>query len=195
MRRGNLIIISGPSGAGKGTLVERLVARVPGVWVSVSATTRSPRPGETDGDDYVFLSETEFVRRIEAGEFLEWATVHNNRYGTLRSTVESMIAEGRQVILEIDPQGAAQVKALMPEAVLVFILAPSMEELEKRIRRRGAETDEQVAVRLATAVRELELVGTYDYVVENDDVLRATDELAEILESLGGKDIPDGHQA
>lgn len=186
MHKGNLIIISGPSGAGKGTLVERLVARVPDVWVSVSATTRAPRPGEVDGEDYVFLSADEFERRVQAGEFLEWASVHGNRYGTLRSTVEAKITEGRQVILEIDPQGAAQVKALMPDAVLIFILAPSMEELERRIRGRGAETDEQVAVRLATAVRELELVGTYDYVVENDDVLRATDELAEILGSLGG---------
>ncbi len=188
MRTGNLIIISGPSGAGKGTLVDRLVTRVPDVWVSVSATTRLPRPGEVDGKDYVFLSEEDFRRRVAAGQFLEWATVHGNRYGTLRSTVEAKIAEGRQVILEIDPQGAAQVKALMPEAVLVFILAPSMAELERRIRHRGAETDEQVAVRLATAVRELELVDTYDFVVENKDVSRATEALVGILESLSGKE-------
>jgi guanylate kinase len=186
MRKGNLIIISGPSGAGKGTLVAELTTRVPSIWVSVSATTRAPRPGEVDGENYVFLTPEEFERRVQAGEFLEWASVHGNRYGTLRSTVEAKIAEGRQVILEIDPQGAALVKALMPEAVLIFILAPSMAELERRIRGRGAETDEQVAVRLETAVRELELVGTYDYVVENDDVLRATNELADILESLGG---------
>lgn len=188
MRTRNLIIISGPSGAGKGTLVDRLVIRVPDVWVSVSATTRLPRPGEIDGEDYVFLSDEEFMRRAEAGEFLEWATVHGKRYGTLRSTVEEKMAEGRQVVLEIDPQGATQVKALMPEAVLVFILAPSMAELERRIRHRGAETDEQVAIRLATAVRELELVDTYDFVVENEDVSRATDELAGILESLSGKE-------
>ncbi len=184
MGHGTLVIISGPSGAGKGTLVDRLVARVPELWVSVSAATRAPRPGEVDGENYFFLSPEEFSRRIEAGDFLEWAEVHGNRYGTLRSSVEAKMAEGRDVILEIDPQGAMQVKALMPEAVLVFIVAPSMTELERRIRGRGAETDEQVSVRLATAVRELELVGNYDFVVENDDVARATDELVRIIKSL-----------
>lgn len=183
-QHGDLIIISGPSGAGKGTLVDRLVARVPALWVSVSATTRAPRQGETEGEDYYFLSAEEFSRRVEEGAFLEWAEVHGNRYGTLRSSVEAKMAEGRDVILEIDPQGAMQVKRLMPDAVLVFIVAPSMDELERRIRGRGAETDEQVSVRLATAVRELELVGNYDCVVENDDVARATDELVRIIESL-----------
>lgn len=184
MPRGSLIIISGPSGAGKGTLVDRLVARVPRLWVSVSATTRAPRPGEVDGEDYVFLSSEEFARRIDEGDFLEWAEVHGNRYGTLRSEVERRLAEGRDVVLEIDPQGAFQVKELMPEAVLVFIIAPSLDELERRIRGRGAETDEQVRTRLATAVRELELVECYDHVVENDDVARATDELVALIGSL-----------
>lgn len=187
VRAGALIIISGPSGAGKGTLVDQLVARVPQLWVSVSATTRAPRPGEVEGEDYFFLPVEEFARRIEEGDFLEWAEVHGNRYGTLRSAVEAKMAQGRDVILEIDPQGAMQVKALMPEAVLVFIVAPSMDELERRIRGRGAETDEQVSVRLATAVRELELVGSYDFVVENDDVARATDELVRIIESLASR--------
>ncbi len=154
------------------------------MWVSVSATTRAARPGEVDGEDYVFLTPAEFSQRIESGDFLEWAEVHGNRYGTLRSSVEDRLAEGRDVILEIDPQGALQVKDLMPEAVLVFIIAPSMDELERRIRKRGAETDEQVRTRLATAVGELELVGTYDHVVENDDVSRATDELVDIIGSL-----------
>lgn len=154
------------------------------MWVSISATTRAARPGEVDGEDYVFLTPAEFGRRIASGEFLEWAEVHGNQYGTLRSSVEDKLAEGRDVILEIDPQGAFQVKDLMPEAVLVFIIAPSMDELERRIRKRGAETDEQVRTRLATAVRELELVGTYDHVVENDDVSRATDELVDIIGSL-----------
>ncbi|MBN1193548.1 MAG: guanylate kinase [Coriobacteriia bacterium] len=184
MPRGSLIIISGPSGAGKGTLVDRLVARVPRVWVSVSATTRAPRPGEVKGEDYYFLTAEEFEAHVRAGDFLEWAEVHGNRYGTLAHTVEDRLVQGLDVVLEIDPQGAMQVKELLPEAVLVFIIAPSMEELERRIRKRGAETDEQVRTRLQTAVRELQLVETYDHVVENDDVARATDELVGIIESL-----------
>ncbi|MDI6900296.1 MAG: guanylate kinase [Anaerosomatales bacterium] len=185
---GNLIIVSGPSGAGKGTLVERLEARVPRVWVSVSATTRAPRPGEVDGEDYFFLSPEEFDRRLASGDFLEWAEVHGNRYGTLRSAVEERMAEGRDVVLEIDPQGAFQVKDAMPHASLVFIVAPSLDELERRIRRRGAETDEQVRRRLATAVRELELVGSYDYVIENDDVSQATDKLVAYVENLASEE-------
>lgn len=183
MQQGSLFIISGPSGAGKGTLVDRLVARVPRLWVSVSATTRPPRPGEVDGVDYVFLTPEEFDRRVKAGEFLEWAEVHGNRYGTLRSGVEEHLAEGVDVILEIDPQGASQVKKQLPESVLVFITAPSLSELERRIRHRGAETDEQVRTRLKTAERELRLVGTYDHVVENDDIALATERLAGIVES------------
>ncbi len=184
MPKGSLVIMSGPSGAGKGTLVDRLVARVPGLWVSVSATTRPPRPHEVEGEDYYFLSAEEFAERIEAGDFLEWAEVHGNRYGTLASTVREHLDRGLDVILEIDPQGAMQVKELMPNAVLVFIIAPSMEELERRIRARGAENDQQIKTRLATAVRELQLVETYDHVVENDDVARATDRLVGIIESL-----------
>lgn len=190
MAEGRLIIISGPSGAGKGTLVDRLVARVPRLWVSVSATTRPPRPGEVDGEDYIFVSPDEFDALIERGELLEWAEVHGNRYGTLRSVVERKLADGVDVVLEIDPQGAFQVKRLMPEAVLVFIVAPSLEELERRIRKRGAETEDQVRTRLETALRELELAGEYDYVVENDDVATATDRLVDIVASLRGSKEP-----
>jgi len=185
MAPGRLIIISGPSGAGKGTLVDRLVARVPRIWVSVSATTRAPRPGELEGVDYFFVSPETFQQHIDDGDFLEWAAVHGNLYGTLRPAVDAKLAEGVDVVLEIDPQGALQVKKLVPEAFLVFIVAPSMAELERRIRRRGAETDEQVKARLETAMRELALVETYDHVVENDDIARATDELVALIESLG----------
>ena len=152
--------------------------------VSVSATTRLPRPGEVDGVDYHFLSSSEFDRRIARGDFLEWAEVHGNRYGTLRSSVEEQIARGCIVVLEIDPQGARQVKELMPEAVSIFIVAPSLAELERRIRHRGAETDEQVRTRLATAMREMHLVDTYDFVVQNDDMHRASDELVGLVRSL-----------
>ena len=183
MRIGNLFIISGPSGAGKGTLVKALSARVSDMWVSVSATTRVPRPGEVEGQDYFFLPCAEFERLIAEDGLLEWAEVHGNLYGTPRAEVEKKIGEHRQVVLEIDPQGAFQVKSLIPGSVLVFIVPPSWEELQRRLEGRGSETKQQVAVRLTTARRELELVGRYDHVVINDDVPRAVDELAAIIDS------------
>ena len=178
-----MFIVSGPSGAGKGTLVRALLDRVPGLWLSVSATTRLPRPGEVDGVDYYFITPEHFDGLVAADGFLEWAEVHTNRYGTLRSTVEEHSSVGEQVILEIDPQGAAQVKAAMPSAVLVFVEPPSFEELRRRLVGRGSETPEQIERRLRTAVDELKIAGTYDYVVINDDVVRATTELAHIVES------------
>lgn len=183
MRKGNLFIISGPSGAGKGTLVRELPSRVPDLWVSVSATTRAPRPGEVEGRHYYFVSPEEFDDLIGSDGLVEWAEVHGNRYGTPRAAVEAKIAEGRQVILEIDPQGAFQVKCLMPESVLIFIMPPSWEELQRRLAGRGSETKAQVETRLETARRELELVGEYDHVVQNDDVPRAVGELAGIIDS------------
>jgi len=183
MRTGNLFIVSGPSGAGKGTLVRALLDRVPDIWLSVSATTRPPRPGEQDGVHYFFLPAEEFDRRVSEGGFLEWAEVHGNRYGTLREPVERQIVRGRQVVLEIDPQGAMQVKRQMPESVLIFVLAPSVEELRRRLAHRGSETTDEIEVRMRTAMGELELAGMYDFVITNDDAARATDELVAIIDS------------
>ncbi|MBU4555501.1 MAG: guanylate kinase [Actinobacteria bacterium] len=186
-RQGNLFIVSGPSGAGKGTLVRALLARVPDLWLSVSSTTRAPRPGEEEGIHYFFLSRKEFDRKVESGGFLEWAEVHSNRYGTSRDVVERKIDQGRQVVLEIDPQGAQQVKERMPQSVLIFVNAPDLSELRKRLFGRGSETEEQIEARMARAIEEMELAGLYDFVITNDDVVRATDELVGIIDSYADK--------
>jgi guanylate kinase len=183
MRKGNLFIISGPSGAGKGTLVKAVEPLVPDVWTSVSVTTRAARPGEREGEHYYFISGDEFTRLAQTGGLLEWAEVHGNRYGTPREAVERKVADGRQVILEIDPQGAFQVKRLVPESILVFIMPPSFDELERRLVGRGSESEAQVETRLETAKRELDLVGEYDHVVINDDVHRAADELVHLIDT------------
>lgn len=183
MRKGNLFIISGPSGAGKGTLVKAIEPLVPDIWISVSVTTRAPRPGEVDGLHYHFISDEEFSALAEHGGLLEWAEVHGNRYGTPRAAVDDMIAKGRQVILEIDPQGAFQVKRLANDSILIFIMPPSFDELQRRLVGRGSETEAQVETRLQTARRELDLVGEYDNVVINDDVSRAAAELVAIIDS------------
>ena len=153
------------------------------MWLSVSATTRPPRPGETEGQHYFFISHERFRELQDHDGLLEWADVHGNYYGTPRAAVEERLAQGVDVILEIDPQGAAQVKRAMPSSVLIFITAPSMEELRRRLEGRGSETKEQVERRLRTAEEELLIAGTYDFVVQNDDVRRATDELVRIIES------------
>jgi guanylate kinase len=174
---GHLIIVSGPSGAGKGTLVKEVLPRVPGLCVSISATTRPPRPGETEGVDYFFVSGEDFDRMIEAGELLEWASVHGNRYGTPKESVEKAVAEGMSVILEIDVQGAEQVLGQRPDTHLVFVTAPSLEDLRQRMTTRGGETEEQVRGRLERAREELQLAGEYEHVIINDDVSRAAREL------------------
>lgn len=195
MGEGHLFIISGPSGAGKGTLVKEMLRRVPDMWVSVSATTRVPRPGEKDGIDYFFLTVPEFEVRERHGEFLEHASVHGNRYGTLRAPVERRLARGMDVVLEIDPQGAEQVHKQVERSRLIFVKAPSTEELEKRIRYRGAENEEQLRARLKTAERELGVEGMYDFVVLNDDVSRAAGELVAYIRSFSANAPPAGGAA
>jgi guanylate kinase len=182
--RGTLIVIAGPSGVGKGSLVKSLLARDPdGLSVSVSVTTRTPRPSEVDGRDYVFVTNDEFDTMISGDELLEWAEVFGNRYGTPREAVERRLAEGRDVILEIDVQGAMQVRERLPGALLVFLEPPSMSELEARLRGRQTETEERLAVRLATATQEMEQRGGFDEVVVNDDLERASSQVAAIIET------------
>jgi guanylate kinase len=184
VRRGTLIVLAGPSGVGKGSVVERLRSRDPaGLAVSISATTRPMRAGETDGVDYVFVDDAGFDRMIAGNELLEWAEVYpGRRYGTRRSFVDDTLAEGRDVILEIDVQGASLVRAQMPDAVLILLTPPSMEALEARLRGRGTEDEASIAERLAAAARVLQQAGWFDHVVMNDDVVRAADEVAAIID-------------
>ena len=169
-----LLVITGPSGVGKGTLIRGLIERVPRLVLSVSATTRPPRPGEVDGRDYHFLSPEDFERRAAAGDFVEHAVFAGNRYGTLRSELER---PGEAIVLEIDLQGARQVRETLPEAVQVFIAPPSLEALEQRLRQRGSDAPEQIRDRLAVAPRELAAQEEFSRVVVNDDLEQALQEL------------------
>ncbi len=174
-------MITGPSGVGKGTLIRGLLERVPELELSVSATTRRPRAGERDGIDYHFLTPEEFEQHVTAGDFLEHATYSGNRYGTLRSEVERRLKEGRPVVLEIELQGARQVRQAMPDAVAVFIAPPSRDALRARLIGRGTDTPEQVDERMRTAERELEAQPEFSHVVVNDRLEQATDQLVAIV--------------
>ncbi len=178
-----LFVISGPSGVGKGTLVSQVRERRPELGLTVSATTRAPRPGEIENVSYYYLSEDEFSRLVSEDAFLEHAGNYGNRYGTLWSEVRPSLEEGRSVILEIDVQGAINVRNVFPDAVLLFIAPPSLGELEKRLRSRGTESEEQVLKRLARAKDELELASLYDEVIVNDDLELAVDKLDTLIES------------
>lgn len=178
---GCLFIVSAPSGAGKTTLVSGLIAGDPQVRKSVSYTTRKPRPGEEAGRDYHFISEDAFQQMREAGEFLECAHVHGNLYGTSRKTVESECAAGRDVLLEIDWQGARQIRKFQPDAVAIFILPPSIEALERRLRGRGQDSAEIIAKRVSAARGEIAHVGEFDYVIINDEFNRAAQDLISII--------------
>jgi guanylate kinase len=176
-----VFVITGPSGVGKGTLIRLLRERVPGLALSVSATTRAPRPGEQDGLDYHFLSDAEFARRVAAGDFVEWAEYSGRRYGTLRSELERHLAEGRPVVLEIEVQGARQVRRAMPEAVQIFIEPPDGEALKDRLVGRGTDDPGAIARRLAVAESELAAADEFQYRVVNDRLDEAVARLVEIV--------------
>ncbi len=177
-----VFVITGPSGVGKGTLIRGLRERLPEIELSVSATTRPPRPGEQDGVDYHFLTPDQFERRVESGDFVEHAEYSGNRYGTLRQELDRRLAEGLPVVLEIEVQGARQIRESMPEAVQVFIAPPSTEALRARLVGRGTDAPEQVADRLRTAERELEAQPEFGHVVVNDRLEQATGELVAIVQ-------------
>lgn len=167
--RGRLYVISGPSGTGKGTVCNELLKEI-GNEFSVSMTTREPREGETHGKEYYFVTKEVFLENIEAGNFLEYATVFDNLYGTPKDMVLNRLERGRNVILDIDVQGGLQVKKAMPEAILIFILPPSLAELRRRLEGRGTETPEKIENRLSQALNEIRLLGEYDYYIVNDNI-------------------------
>jgi guanylate kinase len=181
-----VFVITGPSGVGKGTLIRMLRERIPELGLSTSATTRAPRDGEEEGRDYYFLSPEDFAERAEANEFLEHAAYSGNRYGTLRSEVERRLAAGESVVLEIEVQGARQVRASMPEAVQIFIAPPDPADLRRRLEGRGTDSPETIEGRLRVAEEELAARGEFPHTVVNDDVERATGELASIVRSEDG---------
>lgn len=179
-------VITGPSGVGKGTLIRALCGRVPELELSTSATTRQPRAGEEDGVDYHFLDPDEFARRVGAGDFLEHATYSGNRYGTLRSEVEKRTARGAPVLLEIEVQGARQVRKSMPEAVQIFIAPPDAADLRRRLEGRGTDSPEVIKSRLEVAVEELAARREFPHTVVNDDVDRASAELEGLVRAHWG---------
>ncbi len=181
--RPRLFVVTGPSGAGKGTLIRRLVGDRSDLAVAVSATTRARRPGEEDGRDYHFLTEDEFQRRVDAGEFLEHVEyVSGHRYGTLREEVDRILGSGRSAILELETEGAKEVQRTSPDAVTIFVQAPSFAELERRLRERATESAGEIGERLDLARRQAEEAGDFDHVVTNDDVGRAVAELGAIVD-------------
>ena len=182
MNKGKLLVLSGPSGCGKSTVIRALMQERSDIDFSVSATTRAPRPGETDGKDYFFVSRERFAEMVERGELLEHAEFVGNCYGTPRDAVLRKLEAGRHVLLDIEVQGAAQVKEAMPECVSVFLAPPSLEELERRLRSRGTETEEKIRGRLETAVRELAVADRYDQTVVNDVPQRAAAEIGALLD-------------
>ncbi|EFA73878.1 Guanylate kinase [Raphidiopsis brookii D9] len=181
---GKLIVLTGPSGVGKGTLMQKLLAQHPQLYYSVSATTRSPRPGEIDGKSYFFITPNSFQELVAQGEFLEWAEFAGNYYGTPRAAVLQQIQLGRSVILEIELAGARQIKASYPDALSIFILPPSFLELENRIRSRGQDSDEAITRRLNRAKEEIKAASEFDIQIVNDDLSTTLNELETILKPI-----------
>jgi guanylate kinase len=182
-RRGLLFVLSSPSGAGKSTIARMLLEADDGIAMSVSATTRPPRPGEVDGRDYHFVSDARFDELVGEGAFLEWATVFGNRYGTLKSEVVKVIENGRDVLLDIDWQGTQQLKQVDPDIVRVFILPPSMEELERRLRHRGTDGEDVIRRRMERAANEISHWAEYDYVLINNNADKCRELVHNILKA------------
>lgn len=181
-KQGSLIIISGTTCAGKGAVIDALLKRNPNLNLSISYTSREMREGETNGVEYKFITKDEFERKIENDEFLEYAFVHNmNYYGTPKAEIKETLDSGKDVLLEIEVQGAKKVKELFPETILIFIMAPSMEEVKHRIKARGKENNEQIIKRFQTAYQEINEIPKYNYVVVNDEILNAVTKIEAIL--------------
>jgi len=176
-RKGLCLVLSAPSGAGKSTLVSRLRAEFPGFAYSISCTTRAPRGAEEDGVHYHFLTRADFIAKRDAGYFAEWAEVHGNFYGTPKGPVEDKLSRGQDMLFDIDVQGALQLKTVFPQALYVFILPPSKEVLERRLRGRGTDSEEAIAKRMKNALGELKQAAHFDYHIVNDDIEEAADEL------------------
>ena len=182
-RKGLLIVVSGFAGSGKGTLMKRLVEDYEGYALSVSMTTRDPRPGEVYGREYFFVSKEEFERKIETGGLIEYASYVENYYGTPRAYVEEQMAAGKDVVLEIEIQGALKVRERYPDAVLIFVLPPSVEELYRRLKNRGTETEDVVRKRMSRAAEEAGIIERYDYIMINDEVAGSVRRLHNLIES------------
>ena len=176
-----VVVVSGPSGAGKSSFVKALLDEGPELRYSVSATTRARRSHEVDGKDYFFLSREEFQRRVDAGEFVEWAHVHGEMYGTLRSQTDEALRQGKNVLLDVDVQGGKSVRHSYPDGVFIFVLPPTLDALEKRLRGRGTDSEERIRLRLENAHREIPMAREYDYAVVNDDLAAASRKVVSIV--------------
>ena len=180
-RKGLLLVVSGPSGAGKGTLCKALLNKNDQIKLSVSATTRKPRNGEVHGVNYFFIEKEEFTKMIENGEFLEYAQIYDNFYGTPKAAIIECLEKGQDVILEIEMQGARQIKEVYPEGVFIFVLPPSLEELKSRIVGRGTETQEEIEKRFSCAFEEINQIVNYDYFIVNEDIEKSVSDVEAII--------------